>query len=235
MGLNSSPNEGVHISGAGFVRDLVFGMNDGLLSMVSLVSGIAAAGASSQIVVLAGVAGAAAGAISMAAGAYISTKSQREFFEEEIKREDWEIDNLREREVKEIVDIYRGKGFKGRMLDSIVKHITSDRKRWLDVMMKEELGLFADKLGNPAYAGAASGFAFVLGSLFPVLPFVLLDAHTALYASLFATAAAMFAVGVIKARFTKANPFLKGGEMVLIGIIGAGATYLVGSLFHVNV
>jgi VIT1/CCC1 family predicted Fe2+/Mn2+ transporter len=226
--------ENVHISGGGFVRDIVFGMNDGLLSMLSLVSGVAASGAGGQIVILAGIAGAAAGAISMAAGAYISTKSQIEFYEEEIAREKREIETLRGREVKEIRDIYSAKGFRGELLAKVVGHITSDKARWLDVMMKEELGLFADRLGNPWYAGALSGSAFVLGSLFPVVPFVLLDVHTGLVASIVATGLAMFGVGVVKARYTKANPFLKGGEMVLIGLIGAGATYLVGSLFHVN-
>lgn len=227
--------ENIHISGSGFVRDIIFGMNDGLLSMLSLTSGVAAASAGSQIVILAGVAGAAAGAISMAAGAYISTKSQKEFYNEEIRREKWEIENLRGREVKEIRDIYAAKGFRGALLSQVVKHIISDKKRWLDVMMKEELGLFADRLGNPWYAGALSGSAFILGSLFPVLPYVIFDVRAGLLASIIATGAAMFAVGVIKARYTKANPFLKGMEMVLIGLIGAGATYLVGSLFNVSV
>ncbi len=226
--------ENIHITGSGFVRDIIFGMNDGLLSMLSLTSGIAAANAGSQIVILAGVAGAAAGAISMAAGAYISTKSQMEFYQEEIKREKLEIETLREREVKEIKDIYTAKGFKGELLARIIRHITSDKKRWLDVMMKEELGLFADRLGNPWYAGLLSGSAFILGSLFPVIPYALLDVRTGLLTSIVATGAAMFAVGVIKARYTKANPFLKGMEMVLIGLIGAGATYLVGSLFNVS-
>lgn len=234
MASGSLVDEGIHISGGGFVRDIVFGMNDGLLSMLSLVMGVAAAGSSSQVVILAGVAGAAAGAISMGAGAYISTKSQKEFFEEEIKREDWEIDNKREREIEEVKEIYEAKGFKGKLLEDITKHIISNRKRWLDVMMKEELGLFADRLGNPWQAGALSGFAFVLGSLFPVLPFIFLDVTNGLYGSIIATGTAMFAVGVIKARFTKANPIYKGMEMLLIGFIGAAATYLVGSLFHVS-
>ncbi len=228
-----------HVRAGGMVKDVVLGMNDGLVSIFSLVAGVSAGtsgtAAGNQFVIIAGVAGAIAGALSMAFGTYISNKSQNEFYEEEFNREREEIETLSEVEKEEIRTLYRLKGFKGKQLEGAVKTITSNKDVWLRVMMLEELGLAEENIQNPVKLAAANGAAFAIASLFPIAPYFFLQNSQALLASAVLSTVALFAAGAVKSRFTQKNWLKSGTEMMLVGIAAAAITYAVGWLFNVSI
>jgi len=219
------------IPGRGSMRSVILGANDGFVSLLALVAGVTGGTFDNSIIILAGVAGAIAGAISMAVGNYISVKSEREVYESEIEREKREIRENPEEEIQEVHDMYYAKGFRGKQLEKIVKHLTSNKKRWLDVMMKEELGLFKEKFEDPVKLALFTGVAFVLASVVPIIPFFLFPAANALIISVIVTGAALFFSGVAKTLFTKKNMIKSGIEMSVIGLLATAVTFSIGSLF----
>ena len=219
-----------HPRGGSWLRDVVFGLNDGLVSILALVAGVAGANPGQRVVLLAGVAGVVSGAASMAIGAYISAKSEREFYRSELAREKHEMEHLREVEIQEIRDIYREKGFEGDELELVVSRITSDSDVWLRVMMHEELGLAGD-IPNPLKIGAVMGGAFIAGGVAPVLPFMFAGGIRAEVASFLASSVALFAAGAGRSRFTARNPWRGGLEMLAAGLFAVMVAYGLGSLF----
>ena len=220
-------------SSRGSMRSLILGLNDGLVSILALVAGVTGGTYDTTIIILAGIAGVVAGAISMAFGNYISIKSEIELYHSEIEREKREIKEKPQEEVEEVREIYRQKGFKGEQLEGIVKHLTSDEKRWLDVMMKEELGLFKGKFESPAKLALVTGIAFIMASITPLFPFFFLGAKSALVAALIMTGIALFGAGAAKAVLTKKSWLISGIEMLVIGMLATAATFTIGSLFPV--
>ncbi len=223
-----------HIIAGPEVKDFVLGVNDGLVSIVALLSGVAGAVANVHFVQIAGVAGTLAGAISMASGAYISTKSQKEVFEAEMRTEKRHLEEYPKHERQEVRDFYRKKGFKGKQLEETVKKITSDKKVWLDTMMKEEFGIASPTFPNPAKSFATMGIAFFIGALFPLSPYFFLPLATALPTSIILTGLFLFIVGAVKGKVITINPFFSGLEMLAIGTIAALVTYYAGTLIGVN-
>jgi VIT1/CCC1 family predicted Fe2+/Mn2+ transporter len=221
------------ISTRGSIRSLILGLNDGLVSILALVAGVTGGTYDSDIIILAGIAGAIAGAISMAFGNYISIKSEIELYHSEIEREKREIKERPKDEVEEVREIYRQKGFRGKQLEVIVKHLTSNEKRWLDVMMKEELGLFKEKFESPVKLAAITGVVFILASIIPIVPYFFLGAKAALVAALIMTGIALFGAGAAKTLFTKKSWIISGIEMLVIGMLATAATFTIGSLFPV--
>lgn len=224
-----------HVPEGRWMRDVILGANDGFVSILGLVSGVAAATNDSKAVVLAGVAGAIAAAISMALGNYISVKSQMEVYNAEIEREKKEIKELPQVERQEIRELYAKKGFRGSELEMVVKRITSDKKVWLQVMMEEELGLKQENLGAPVKSAALTGIAFAIASVFPIASFVFLPAEKALLPSVASTLIALFAVGAAKTIFTKRSALKSGTEMVAVGAAASAVTYLIGSALGVAI
>ncbi len=157
---------------SGTLRAAVFGVNDGLVSNLSLVMGIAGASAESSFVLLAGVAGLLAGAFSMGAGEYVSMRVQREVFEKLIAVEKSEQATLPEEERIELQAIYEGKGIPPEQAAALSQTIMSDEKLALETHVREELGLNPDELGSPRGAATSSFFAFVGGAIIPVLPYI---------------------------------------------------------------
>ncbi len=221
------------ISMRGFMRSVILGVNDGLVSILALVAGVTGGTPENAIIILAGIAGAIAGAISMAFGNYISVKSEIELYHSEIEREKRELKEKPQDEIEEVRQIYRQKGFRGKQLEEIVKHLTSDEKRWLDVMMKEELGLFKEKFESPVKLAVLTGLAFIVASVIPILPYFFLGAKTALTVALVITGIILFGAGAAKTLFTKKNWLVSGIEMLAIGMLATAATYTIGSLFPV--
>ena len=217
-----------HVKSGSYIRELIFGFNDGLVSVFALVSGIAGAALSSNIILLTGIAGLTAGAVSMALGAYISSKSQIEYYNSEIKREKEEIEKYPEVETEEIRQLYKLKGFKGQNLETVVKIITSDKKIWLKVMMEEELGLVQGKFDNPKIVAVIMGVAFVVGATLPIIPYFFMETVAALPLSAVLSLAGLFAIGSLKTIITKMSWLKSGAEMVGIGILSAAATYTIG-------
>lgn len=217
-----------------FIKNMVFGVQDGALTTLGIVTGITGAITDNSVIVLAGVVSLAAEAISMGAGEYISSKSEIEVYNHEVELEKKEMVRVPEIERQEIVDIYKAKGFKGKLLNQIVKKITSDKKLWLDTMLREELG-FPERFEDPKKLGLQMLIASFIGGAVPIIPYLLLPAAVALAVSVIGTAIALFAVGASKTLITKGNWIKSGTEMMLVGMLVALAGYTIGSIFGVRV
>jgi predicted membrane protein (TIGR00267 family) len=214
------------------VREIVFGFNDGSISTLALLAGVTGGALARGQILIAGFSGVIAGAISMAIGAYISSKSEIEHHQSEIEREKREIEEVPEVEREEVRQIYLKKAdFTEEELSLVVNRITSDKRTWLDSMMKEELGLFQERFENPAKVGMIMLVAFVAGGLVPVMPFLLNPTpQTSLIAASIMTFVSLFLIGVWKTTFTNKPWLLSGLEMVFVGILAAAIPYLIGDL-----
>jgi len=217
------------------LRAAIFGANDGLVSNLSLVMGVAGASSDNHIIVLAGIAGLLAGAFSMAAGEYISMQSQREVFERQIAVEREEMRVMPDVEQKELEQIYRAKGLPPADAAKVAAHLMEDPKIALDTKIREELGLDPDELGSPWGAAGSSFVAFALGALIPLLPFLLTTGTVAFVAALGLSFIALFLVGAGVSVFTGRNILFSGTRQVAIGAAAAAVTYGVGTLIGANV
>ena len=211
------------------IRSVVLGFNDGLVTTLAIVIGITSVITQNTIIILIGLAEMMAGAISMALGNYISLKSQIDFYKSAIRREKWEIEKMPAAERAEVYEIYHKKGFRGSLLAKIVKHITSDKKRWLDIMMKEELEL-SDKFENPIKSAVVIFFAFVVASLIPIIPFIFMPLNAAIPLAVAASVIFLFCSGAIKSKFTKISWLRSGMETLIIGIVATSVVYYIGTL-----
>ena len=220
------------MAGSGSFRAAVFGVNDGLVSNASLIVGMAGASQAEPVILLAGVAGMLAGAASMAAGEYVSMRSQREMFEYQIALEQQELNAYPEEEAEELALIYEARGIAAadakRMADTLIR----DPSRALDTLAREELGLNPRELGSPWGATFSSFLAFALGALIPLLPFLWRGGY-GLYISIALTLIGLFVTGSIVSLFTGRSPWWSGLRMMLIGCLAGSVTYLVGHLFGV--
>jgi vacuolar iron transporter family protein len=223
--------ERVHAIGGGTsLRDIMLGLNDGLVAAFAVTSGVAGAFTSPKIVIMAGLAEMLGGAVSMGLAAFASARAGLEFYRSEEQRERDEIRLWPEHERDEIRNIYRDKGFSGPLLDQIVSHITADPSRWRSVMMREELG-FGDAMEPPLRSGLIVGTAYLIGAFIPLLPYLFVAPPLGVLLSAAATLIALFAVGAGKTVLTTRSWLRSGLESMLIGLIAAALTYSVGRLF----
>lgn len=221
-------------SGAGnTLRAAVFGVNDGLVSNAALILGVAGATSEGSVILLSGTAGLLAGALSMAAGEYVSVRSQREMFEYQIGLEREELEQYPEEEAAELALIYAAKGIPKDEAESLARRLLEDPARALDTLAREELGLNPDELGSPGKAAIASFSAFAAGALIPLAPFVLMPGAFALGASIALTGAALFGVGALLSLFTGRRALLGGLRMLAIGGGAGAATYFIGNALGV--
>lgn len=216
------------------LRAAVFGVNDGLISNCSLILGVAGASSGSMVILLAGVAGLLAGAFSMAAGEYVSMRSQREMFEYQIGLERKELAQYPEEEAEELALIYTARGLPRAEAVALAQRSIADPENALDTLAREELGLNPDELGSPWGAAIASFVAFSIGALVPLVPFFMLARGTALYTSIGMTGAALFGVGAIISLFTGRSAVRDGLRMLAIGGAAGAITYGFGSLLGVS-
>ena len=220
-----------HSSAGGKLRAAVFGASDGLVSNASLVMGVAAAGSTLQAVQIAGTAGLLAGALSMAAGEYVSVRSQREFYEYQMALEREELAEYPEAEAEELALIYNARGIDMDEARRISALLLSRPEQALDVLAREELGLNPDDLGSPFGAAGASFFAFAGGATIPLIPFFLGTAgESSVYSSAALTALSLFAVGIVLSLFTGRGAVRGGLRMLLIGGGAGVAAWAVGKL-----
>ena len=216
------------------IRDLVFGMEDGLISNLGLVLGVAAAGAPNSTVLLAGFASMFAGAVSMAAGDYLSTKSQREVLDEQLEEEEKKLSSTKE-ELKVIRRLYRSARFTEKEIRHFVKHLSANKRLTLKILAEEAVGIVPEKYENPSRGAAIIFVAFLAGSLSPILPFFLADTKLASMLSLLATGLVLFAVGAYKTRITNRNWLKSGIEMLIVALLAAAAGYAIGTLLGVQI
>jgi vacuolar iron transporter family protein len=210
------------------LREIVFGMNDGLISSLGFVAGASSAFEQTGPIIVAGLAAMVAGTVSMTIGGYLSVKSQREFYESEIRREVHEMTTMPAHEREEVRQLYRAKGFRGSDLERIVSHITSNRDTWLKVMMEEELGLFPERDTKPLASAAYVGVSFALGAIVPLLPYFFLSPFASLLVALALSVAALFGIGAAKAQLTHRHWFGSGLEIMAFGLLAAAVGYVTG-------
>jgi VIT1/CCC1 family predicted Fe2+/Mn2+ transporter len=214
----------------GALRAVVFGVNDGLVSNFSLVMGVAGGTSNNSVVVLAGIAGLVAGAFSMASGEWISIRSQRELYENELRIEQEELRAFPEEERDELEMIYRAKGISPEAAHTLVDTIMNRKDVALDTLAREELGIDPATLGSPWVAAGSSFAAFALGGVLPVLPFLFGSGAAPTIVAAALSLVALFAVGAATSIFTGRHAGRSGLRMALIGAVVATITYGIGTL-----
>jgi len=215
------------------LSDVILGGQDGLVNVLGVILGVAAATSDSRIVIAAGLAATFAESISMGAVAYTSTLAENDLYHSEREREYRHIHLAPDVEVEEIRDIYRKKGFDGETLEKIVEVITSNPDVWVNVMMSEEFQLTPPEKSKAVRSALLVGFSALVGSFIPLFPFFFLTVKLSIILSIIIAALTLFIVGVYKARVTVGKPFRSGMEMAIIGTLSALAGYIVGWLFKV--
>src|ERR1700732_4836647 len=220
-----------HVAAGANLRDVMLGLNDGLVASFAVTSGVAGAFTARNVVIMAGLAEMLGGAVAMGLAAYASARAQFEFYQSEIQRERNEIARWPERERDEISSIYRKKGFSGALLDQIVSHITAEPGRWANVMMHEELGFGDDVGGSPRRSGLTVGVSYLAGAMVPVMPYLFVAPPLGIVISALATVGVLFGVGAGKTLITTRSWCRGGLESMPIGSAAAAVTYGAGVLF----
>ncbi len=217
-------------------RDIILGVNDGLVSVFLLVVGVVGGRLSARQVLLAGIAGAIAGAVSMAAGEYLATKSQAEVLEAELRLERQHLAEHRQMEVDQLRDMFRDMGIAEEDLDGVVAAFDRSDESMLNAMKALEFGVVDSEVRSPMTAMTLSGVFFLVGSAGSVLPFVFADTTaTGLFWASALTAIGLFAVGVVKASVTRSSRIHSGLENLLIAGLGAVAAWWIGRLVDATV
>lgn len=229
--------EGRHRStGGNALRAAVLGANDGLVSNLSLVMGVAGATLAGQGVLIAGVAGLLAGAISMALGEWLSVQSSRELYAHQIATEADEIQTSPEEETDELALIYEARGFDKETAVSLAAKVLSNKDTALDTLAREELGINPDELGGSAWEAAITSFIlFALGAIIPVAPFIFMSGMNAVYLSIGLSTIGLFALGAVITLFTGRTLLYSGFRMVLFGLLAAAITFGIGRVIGVSI
>jgi VIT1/CCC1 family predicted Fe2+/Mn2+ transporter len=231
-----SEHKHLSLSSASNLRAAVFGVNDGLISNMSLILGMAGANSNQQMVLLAGLAGLLAGACSMGAGEYISVRSQREVFEYQIAIEKKELEEYPKEEIEELSLIYQARGMPVQEAKQIAGLMISNPDIGLNTLAREELGLNPDDLVSPFGAMLASFVSFAIGATIPLLPFLFhLNLQQTLTISMITAASALFLIGTILSLFNNRNALWQGIRMLLIGTAAGVLTFIIGKYVGVMV
>jgi VIT1/CCC1 family predicted Fe2+/Mn2+ transporter len=223
--------EGWHRRGTGWIGDAIYGVNDGLGAVFGIVSGMAGYTGGSEVVLAAGLAGTLASALSMGAGAYLSSKSQREVYESEIAREQAEIDEDPHEELLELELFYQLKGFSAEEARSMAERLQKEPAQFLRTLVHEELGLNAATFPNPWRSMLSASVSTAIGGFIPIIPFFFTVGMPAVIASFVISTLAHFVVGASKSLVTTRSWWASGAEMTVVGIIEAAVTYGLGVAF----
>lgn len=236
-GTQLSKFESRHRSvGGNAIRAAVLGGNDGLVSNFSLVMGIAGATAGQQGVLLAGLAGLLAGALSMSLGEWISVKSSQELYENQMQIEIEELENNPEGEMKELALIYMAKNIPEEQAKQMAADIMKDKAHAHEILIKEELGINAEELKGSAVEAAVYSFIlFAIGAMIPVLPFIFTSGMKAVLISVIASAVGLFLIGAAITLFTGKNVWYSGFRQVMFGLAAAAITFGIGKIIGVSI
>lgn len=229
-----------HGSGIESIRNVIYGVNDGLTATLGVLTGVGGASANPRVVLIGGLSAMVASAVSMAGGAYLSSKSQREVYEGQLAREAAEIETMPDLERAELVKIYRSKGLTPEEAKTIVGRITSDKKVWLETQAREELGLDVAQFENPVREGLVAGVSTLIGGVIPVLGYLggralvgaTFSGLGALTITFVLCAVFLFLIGSARSFFTGKGGVRSGLEMLSVGTAVAALTYVVGVLFR---
>lgn len=223
-----------HKEGGRYIKSIVYGGLDGIITTFAIISGVVGASLSAGVVLVLGFANLIADGISMGIGDYLSSKSEQEYYKSERRREQWEIDNYPEGEKKEMEELYVNRGMNSKDAKKLVTVISKNKKAWLDIMMAEELGLIHDNT-SPFKKGIVTFISFAIFGFIPIFAFLLtflnplLQKYAFLIASIM-TGITLFILGALKVKITCMNWLKSGFEMLFAGGLAAGAAYYIGYL-----
>lgn len=223
-------SEMVHTKQQGeYLADFVYGANDGIITTFAVVSGAVGAGLSPTVIVILGLANLVGDGISMGLSNFLSLRSKRSFEDRERKREEYEVEKFPEEEKKEVEEIVERWGIRGEHATMFVNDIVSDKKRWVNFMMREELNIFEDANDKPSIHGAVTFTAFVIAGMLPLIPYVFgIATESQFTVSIIATALSLFIVGASRSLVTSQKWLRSGLEMLIVGGLAATAAFLIG-------
>ncbi len=224
-----------HLKSSDLLRDVVIGMSDGLTVPFALAAGLSGAVDKSSIIVIAGIAEIAAGSIAMGLGGYLAGKTEQDHYKSEVKREYHEVENLRHREIEETKEFFANIGLSPALQEQATEEIAQDKDRWIEFMMKYELGLDKPDPKRATKSALNIGLSYVVGGIIPLSPyFFIADSVEALKISLIVTLICLFVFGFFKSKMTGVNPLWGALKVTLIGALAAAAAFGVAKLFEAH-
>ncbi|MEO5581584.1 MAG: VIT1/CCC1 transporter family protein [Saprospiraceae bacterium] len=232
--LHHDPHIESHLRSSQSLIDIVIGMSDGLTVPFALAAGLSGAVDSSKIIVIAGIAEIAAGSIAMGLGGYLAGKTEQDHYESERKREYYEVENLRDREVEETKDFFAGLGLSEAVQIKATEEISKNPDRWVEFMMKYELGLDEPDPRRATKSALNIGLSYIAGGIIPLSPYFFIEnSSIALRYSVIATLICLFAFGYFKSKITGVHPLAGALKVMTIGAAAAAAAFGVAKLFEI--
>jgi vacuolar iron transporter family protein len=229
--MPQTPHVEKHFTASETVRDIVIGMSDGLTVPFALAAGLSGAVEATTIIITAGLAEVAAGAIAMGLGGYLAARTDAEHFASERTREERETKDMPDIEAAEVADVFRSYGLKDDTVATVVNAIRADKKRWVDFMMRFELGLEEPDPKRARNSALTIALSYVAGGMVPLAPyFFFRSIHSALIGSVVVTLLALLVFGYIKGRFTTAKPLRSAWQTVVVGGLAATAAFVIAKL-----
>lgn len=224
--MPQSPHTETHFTASEVVRDIVIGMSDGLTVPFALAAGLAGAVEGTGVIITAGLAEVAAGSIAMGLGGYLAARTDAEHYANERRREERETVELPEREAEEVAEIFRDYGVPKELVGSVVDAIRGDQRRWVDFMMRFELGLEEPHPARASRSALTIAGSYIAGGLIPLCPYFFVQSvDAALGISVAVTGAALVVFGYIKGRFTGSKPARSAWQTAVVGGLAATAAY----------
>jgi VIT1/CCC1 family predicted Fe2+/Mn2+ transporter len=229
--MPQTPHVERHFTASATVRDIVIGMSDGLTVPFALAAGLSGAVEATGIIITAGLAEVAAGAIAMGLGGYLAARTDAEHFASERAREERETKEMPETEAAEVADVFHSYGLNDDTVVTVVNAIRADKRRWVDFMMRFELGLEEPDPRRARTSALTIALSYIAGGLVPLAPyFFLRSVHYALVASVVVTLLALLVFGYVKGRFTTARPLRSAWQTVIVGGLAAAAAFVIAKL-----
>ena len=226
-------HEELHSESSDLIRDVVIGMSDGLTVPFALAAGLSGAIDSNGIIIIAGLAEIAAGSIAMGLGGYLAGKTEMDHYRSELKREYDEVEKVPQREKEEVKEFFANLGLSEEMQEQATNEVIKDKEKWVDFMMKYELGLDKPDPKRALKSGLNIGLSYIVGGLVPLSPYFFTDSPlAALKYSIAFTLICLFIFGWLKSKFTGVNPWAGALRVTIIGALAAGAAFFVASLFE---
>jgi len=218
------------VASFGRIREVVFGAQDGLMSTVALVTAVSAAVPDKTTIVIAGLAGALAGTISMTTGTFLGAKAEKEVFQSEIEKEARELEENPAEEMAELVFLYHQQGMSYHEAREMAEHIASDRELWLRTLVEKELGIDPDLASNPLKDAMTMGITYITAAVIPIVPYFFVGGGIGTFSSVAGALTALFILGTAKGRLVKRTPLLQGLEILAIGAGAAGIGWILGEV-----
>jgi vacuolar iron transporter family protein len=220
-----------HFTASDTVRDIVIGMSDGLTVPFALAAGLSGAVDSTNVIITAGLAEVAAGAIAMGLGGYLAARTDAEHYMTERAREERETIELPDVETEEVADVFRDYGLPEATVKTVADAICSDKKRWVDFMMRFELGMEEPDPRRARNSAITIALSYVVGGMVPLAPYFMFHSiHTALMGSILVTVVALFVFGFIKGRYTTNHPLRSAVQTIFVGSLAASAAFTIAKL-----